>query len=146
MSNILLKFGLWGLGLSAILIGGALAFFGSHDVANFFANGIRLFHDVYVITDLASPNIESELRFFGMMFVFYGVALIQTVRDLDKYASRVPFLLAVFFLSGLARAKGYIDVGPPHALFTGLMGIELGLPVLLIILWKFRQKAHFTAA
>jgi len=68
MSNILLKIGLWGLGLSALLIGAALAFFGSHMVANFFASVIRVFHDVDVITDLATPNVESEFRFFGVMF------------------------------------------------------------------------------
>ena len=51
MANMLFKIGLWGLGLSAILIGGALAFFGSHAVANFFASAIRVFHDVDVISD-----------------------------------------------------------------------------------------------
>jgi len=146
MADILLKIGLWGLGLAAIFIGGALAFFGPHAVANFFASGIRLFHDVDIISDLATPNIESELRFFGMMFVFYGAALIQTVRQLDIYASRVPILLAVFFLAGLARLKSYIMIGPPHELFTGLMTIELGLPIVLFVLWKIRRKAHLTAA
>jgi len=145
MADILLKIGLWGLGVSAILIGSALAFFGSHDVANFFASGIRLFYDVDVITDLATPNIESELRFFGIMFVFYGGVLIQTVKRLDIYASRVPILLGVFFLAGVARARSYIEVGPPHELFIGLMAIETGLPILLFICWKLR-KAHFTAA
>ena len=141
MADALLKLGLWGLGLSAIFIGSALAFFGSHDVANFFASGIRFFHDVDIIADLATPNVESELRFFGLMFVFYGGVLIHTVKRLDLYASRVPVLLGVFFLSGLARLKSYFEIGPPHNLFIGLMAIELGLPVLLFIFWKFRQKA-----
>lgn len=141
MANIFLKIGLWGLGLSAILIGAGLAFFGSHDVANFFASGIRLFHDVGRVTDLATPNIESELRFFGMMFVFYGGVMVHTVKRLDLYASRVPILLGVFFLAGLARLKSYFEIGPPNALFIGLMAIELGLPVLLFIFWKLRQKA-----
>ena len=140
MADILLKIGLWGLGLSAMLIGVALAFFGPYDVANFFASGIRFLHDVDRVTDLATPNIESELRFFGMMFVFYGAVIIQTVKQLDKYAPRVPFLLGVFFLAGLARLKSYFEIGPPHSLFIGLMVIELGLPVLLFIFWKLRRK------
>ena len=146
MANMLFKIGLWGLGLSAILIGGALAFFGSHAVANFFASAIRVFHDVDVITDLATPNIESEFRFFGVMFAFYGGVLIQTVKRLDLYASRVPILLGVFFIAGLARLKSYIETASPHELFTGLMAIEIGLPILLLIFWKLRQKTHFTAA
>lgn len=141
MAETLLKIGLWGLGLSAILIGSALAFFGPHDVASFFASGIRLFHDVGPVTDLATPNVESELRFFGLMFVSYGGVIIHTVKRLDLYASRVPALLSIFFLAGLARLKSYFEIGSPHSLFIGLMAIELGLPVLLFIFWKLRQRA-----
>lgn len=141
MAETLLKIGLWGLGLSAIVIGAALAFFGPHDVANFFASGIRFFHDVGPIADLATPNVESELRFFGMMFVFYGGVMVHTVKRLDLDASRVPVLLGVFFLAGLARLKSYFEIGSPHALFIGLMVIELGLPILLFIFWKLRKKA-----
>ena len=139
MANVLLKFGLWGLGLSAVFIGGALVFFGGHAVANFFAGLMRYFYDVGGINDLATPNAESEFRFFGMMFVFYGGVLIQTVRRLEVYSARVPILLAVFFMAGLARLKSRFDVGQPHDLFTGLMIIEIGLPVLLFILWKLRK-------
>jgi len=139
MADALLKFGLWGLGLSAIFIGGALAFFGGDAVANFFAGLIGQFYNVGGIADLATPNAESEFRFFGMMFVFYGGVLIQTVRNLDLYAARVPILLAVFFLAGLARLKSYVEIGEPHPLFTGLMVIELGLPILLLIFWKLRK-------
>ena len=69
MVNLLLKFRLWGLGLSTVCIGAALA----------------------------------------------------------------------FFLMGLARLKSHFDVGQPHGLFAGLMIIEIGLPVLLLILWKLRK-------
>ena len=140
MADMLLKIGLWGLGLSAMVIGTALAFFGPHDVANFFASGIRFFHDVDRVTDLSTPNIESELRFFGLMFVFYGGVMVHTVKRLDLHTSRVPVLLGVFFLAGLARLKSYFEIGPPHSLFIGLMAIELGLPMLLFIFWKLRRK------
>lgn len=139
MAGLLLRFGLWGLGLSAIVIGSALALLGPDAVANFFAAGLAYIFNATPIADLSTPNIESELRFFGIMFVFFGGVLIQTVRQLDLYYARVPILLAVFFLAGLARVKGYLEVGEPHALFIGLMAIEIGLPIFLIILWKLRK-------
>ena len=115
------------------------AFFGGHAVANFFAGLMRYFYDVGGIDELATPNVESEFRVFGMMFVFYGGVLIHTVRRLEVHSARVPILLAVFFMAGLARLKSYFDVGQPHDLFTGLMIIEIGLPILLFILWKLRK-------
>jgi len=127
----LLKFGLLGLGLSGVLIGLSLSLFGSASVANFFVSALFLKETHGPITDLATPNIESELRFFGMMFAFYGGVVLWVLRDFAARHNWVPVLLGVFFLSGLARLWGYNAVGAPHRLFTILMAIELGLPVIL---------------
>lgn len=140
MSRILLKFGLWGLGLSAIFIGASLSLFGPDAVARIFN---RTFHLIYIdgpITDLATRNIESELRFFGMMFLFYGVSLLWLLRDYRRRFHMIPPFLAVFFLAGLGRLIGFIAAGPPHLLFKSLMYIELGLPLILFLFWGLDRK------
>jgi len=136
----LLQFGLLGLGLSAILIGCGLSIFGPEKVANFFNHNFRLVGAGGEITDLATVNIESELRFFGMMFAFYGASLIWILRDYLNRFHLIPYLLLVFFLSGLGRLIGFVRVGEPHLLFQILMYIELGLPVLLMVFWLFDKR------
>lgn len=140
MLRILLKFGLWGLGISAILIGGGLSLFGSDTVASFFNHTFRLIKTDGPITDLATANVESELRFFGMMFVFYGASIIWVLRDYRARFKVVPILLSVFFLAGLGRLIGLIYEGVPHLLFGILMYIELGLPCLLMLLWLLDRR------
>ena len=142
MMNHLLKLGLYGLGLSAILIGGSIALFGSHSVVTFFENALSIFYVSSPTTDLASPNVDSELRFYSVMFVFYGGVLVQTARNLELYSARVPLLLAVFFLAGVARLLGCVFVGVPQMLFLILMVIELTLPVILFICWLLRKPRN----
>jgi len=69
------------------------------------------------------------------MFAFYGASLIWILRDYLNRFHLIPYLLLVFFLSGLGRLIGFVRVGEPHLLFQILMYIELGLPVLLMVFW-----------
>jgi len=57
MADALLKLGLWGLGISAILIGGCMAFFESHAVANFFVEILRIVSDDSPITGFLKGNL-----------------------------------------------------------------------------------------
>jgi len=140
MSRGLLKFGLWGLGISAILIGCGLSLFGPDNVAGFFNQAFGLIKIDGPMTDLATPNIESELRFFGMMFAFYGSCILWVLRDYAGRFHMIPVLLSVFFLAGLGRLIGFVHEGVPHLLFQSLMYIELGLPLLLILFWVLDRR------
>lgn len=140
MWQAILKFGLYGLGLSAILIGSGLSLLGPEWVANFFNQTFGLIKLDGPISDLSTANIESELRFFGIMFAFYGAVLLWAVRDYLGRFGMIPVLLLVFFLSGLARLLGYFTVGPPHLLFKVLMVIEICLPIILWSCWLMERK------
>lgn len=77
-----------------------------------------------------SSSIDSEDRFFGAIFVFYGVAWILCVR---RYDARLLQLLAgAFFLGGVARLISMWQTGMPHALYIVLTVVELLLPVAII--------------
>ena len=138
--DTVLKLGLYGLGIAAILIGGAMALVGPHAVGAFFNSMLSMVHDAGPVTDLAAPNVDSEMRFYGVMFVFYGGVLVLTARDIERTAARVPLLLAVFALAGLARLIGTLTIGKPHALFQLLMAIEFILPAILLVCWFGRRK------
>ena len=140
----LLKFGLGGLGISAVLIGCGLSLFGPEAVASFFNTAFGLEKLDGPITDLSTVNIDSELRFFGIMFAFYGGLLLWTLKDYAARSKTIPVLLLVFFLAGLARLIGYWSEGRPHLLFNVLMYMELGLPVLLGLFW-FMDKGRLKA-
>jgi len=138
----LLKLSLFGLGVSGVLIGLGLSLFGPEMVANFFNITFGLVKIDGPITDLATVNIESELRFFGIMFAFYGSVILWTLHDYSARFRLIPILLLVFFLSGFARLIGYQTEGAPHLLFKSLMIIELSLPLLLGLFWMLDRRLH----
>lgn len=80
-------------------------------------------------------SMDSELRFFSILFGVYGAALLATARRLPEHLDRVPWLAAVFFAGGLGRAVSHLAVGAPHPFFTVLMAAELATPVLFVALW-----------
>lgn len=59
------------------------------------------------MTDLSSVNVDSEMRFYGIMFLFYGGCIIWMLRDYSARYRFVPFLMAVFFLAGIDRMIGF---------------------------------------
>lgn len=140
MFKILLLIGLYGLGLSGIVIGGAMAIIGPHAVGAFFNAASGLSDTAGPISDLGSANVESEMRFYALMFVFYGAVLIRVAKNLDSYYKHVPLLLSVFFLAGVARTIGYVTAGKPHTLFIVLITIELSLPIILMGFWLVDRR------
>ena len=136
LSRYILKAGLYFIGGAAILIGSAIVVFGIRLVGEFFSAVVNLVYAAGPITDLGSPNDDSELRFYAVFFAAFGVLMVQSARHLKKYSARIPLLLALFFAGGFARVISYIVVGPPHALFILLMGIELIAPPLLWLAWR----------
>jgi len=136
LSRHILKAGLYFIGLAGIFIGCAIAIFGIQLVGNFFSAIVNVVYDAGPMTDLGSPNDDSELRFYSVFFVAFGILMVQSARQFEKHYARIPILLTLFFAGGAARALGYIMVGPPHALFILLMVIELLAPPLLWLAWR----------
>ncbi len=83
------------------------------------------------------PSLDSQNRFYGVSFAFYGVALYLCAGDLRRYASILRALFVVFFCAGLARGVSWYLVGAPAPLVMGLLASELALPPLLMV-WLSR--------
>ena len=110
--------------------------FGSDATGQFFANLIGLFsRQPQELSDLAAPNVDSELRFYAVFWIAYGAVLIHVARNFDKTSHLVPLLAALFFIGGIGRLLSLVLVGAPHQLFIILMIVELALPPMLVGLW-----------
>lgn len=141
MVRVILKVLLFGLGFSAIGIGLSMFGLGVEATGQFFATIVNQFsNNPQELSDFSSASVDSEFRFFAVFWIAYGVILVKAARDLDTYIKRVPLLAGLFFAGGLGRILSINAVGSPHPLFTNLMIIELGLPVLIIGLWLGVRK------
>ena len=133
---MLLKSGLYFIGIAAILIGSAISLLGINLVGQFFSAVINIIVNAGPLTDLGQPNDDSELRFYSIFFVAYGILLVQTAGNLSRHGHRVPILLGLFFAGGTVRLLSLLTVGQPHALFILLLVIELILPPMLYLCWR----------
>jgi hypothetical protein len=120
------------LGLSAIFIGAIVYVFGAKTAihwtemiyAMFLAQPPRL-NPLTV-----SATLDSELRFYAVFWISYGVVMVWGAWDILKRIQFVLILVVLFFFGGIGRVISLIFVGNPHPAFIVLMVIELVLPVI----------------
>jgi Domain of unknown function (DUF4345) len=80
----------------------------------------------------ANPVVESELRYYAGFYVAYGLLTLRIAPRADRDTAAVRALAGTLLLAGLARAGGWIAVGPPQRLQRGLLVIELAAPPLIV--------------
>ena len=76
-----------------------------------------------------NPTMDSEDRFYAVLFAAYGLALLWCIRDIEKKSRYVHFLSATFFAGGLARLISIAAVGPPNEFFLVMTVLELLIPL-----------------
>lgn len=136
MSQFILKAGLLFIGIAGVLIGASFILFGVNGTGQFFRSVLSVFIETDALTGLDNPNADSELRFYSVFWIAYGLCLIRAARDLTSQMGQIPWLIGLFFAGGVARFVSFIAAGPPHPLFILLMVIELVLPVILLLCWR----------
>jgi Domain of unknown function (DUF4345) len=80
----------------------------------------------------ASPNVESELRFYAAFWTGFGVLALYAARRLEQETTLLRGLALFLFLGGLARIPAWIASDRPDAPFLVLMGLELTLPFFIV--------------
>lgn len=146
MPRTLLQGGLFFIGIAAIIIGLMFVFLGAGRTADIFGAIMPLIYSGSgEMSGVDHPNADSELRFYSVIWIGYGIVMVQTAQNLARHWVRVPFLLALFFGGGAARLISYFAAGQPHSLFILLMIIELILPLVLGLCFiAMRRKARLT--
>ncbi len=136
MMKLILRANLFVLGAAAIGIGLSMLLLGSDATGQFFAALINFFlSDPQELHGMSSPNVDSELRFYSVFWLAYGIIVLRAANSLEENLKFVPIFAGLFFAGGAGRLLSLMTVGYPHPLFILLMIIELVLPLLLIVLW-----------
>ncbi|GAA2817926.1 DUF4345 domain-containing protein [Kitasatospora sp. CM 4170] len=89
----------------------------------------------------AGPTIDSLGRFFGAIFVGYGLAWVWVARQAPIPARVVRVLTGVFLLGAVGRLLSIAVEGRPHAFQLGLMVLELALSPVYFWLADADEKA-----
>lgn len=84
-----------------------------------------------------NATMDSEDRFYATLFAAYGVALLWCVKNIERKSLFVYFLLATFFVAGLARVVSILAVGWPDPFFVAMLILELVIPVVAALM-QFR--------
>lgn len=89
----------------------------------------------------ADPVLDSQNRFYGVIFSVYGALFYLVSTDLKRYGPVLKILLWVFFAGGIARLVSVAVVGPPPVLVMILTALELLLPP-PFLMWLSRHATE----
>lgn len=108
----LLRWLVWAMGIACITIGLAHVVFGIASVPGEAGSG---------------ATVDSRERFYGAIFLGYGVAWIWAGRQSPIPSTPVRWLAGIFLLGGLARLLSMVVHGAPHWFQTVLTVVEIAL-------------------
>lgn len=83
-------------------------------------------------------NVESELRFYSVFYVGYGIYLWSLAPRVAERGRELSWAAAILFCGGLARAIGVAVDGRPATDYLVLLAIELALPPVLVA-WQRKE-------
>ena len=86
---------------------------------------------------VVSATIDSEDRFYAVIFGGYGLALLYAARDVVERALLIRFLAGLFLAGAFGRILSWVMVGPPHPFFMAMLALELVLP---LIIWSLQAS------
>ncbi len=89
----------------------------------------------------AGATVDSRERFYGAIFLGYGLVWIWAARQLPIPSKVVRWLAAVFLLGGVGRVVSLLLHGRPQWFQVVLTVMEVGLPPLYLVLAPAHEKA-----
>ncbi|KQS00284.1 hypothetical protein ASG12_04975 [Williamsia sp. Leaf354] len=83
----------------------------------------------YIGGGSVNATMESDLRFYNVLFAAYGAAFIWAANDVEARARIINALGALFFVGGVARLWAWVAVGAPNWFYVGMIPVELVIPI-----------------
>jgi hypothetical protein len=77
---------------------------------------------------VVNGTIDSDLRFYAVLFAGFGLGFVWAARDLAHRATVVNVLGLLFFLGGLARLLAWWQTGAPNWFYLVMIPVELIIP------------------
>jgi hypothetical protein len=84
-----------------------------------------------------SAGVESELRFYAVWWVGAGVFLASLAPRIEERGRALRAVCALLVLGAVGRMLAIFDAGWPPAMFVVLLGLELVVPLVLVV-WHVR--------
>ena len=79
-----------------------------------------------------SALLDSELRFFGGLWLGLGLTVLSTVKNLEKYFELYRVLWAMIFIGGIGRLLSILFIGLPPVPFIAFTILEIvGAPIFI---------------
>ena len=112
---------------------------------------IGVFHFVLGVASVpgeahAGATVDSRERFYGAVFLGYGLAWIWAARQSPIPAQAVRWLAGIFLLGGAGRVLSLLVHGRPQWFQLVLTAIEVGLPPIYLWLAPADERAQATAS
>jgi Domain of unknown function (DUF4345) len=76
-----------------------------------------------------NATIDSDLRFYALLFIAYGLVFVWCAADIDQRAPVVNVLGVIFFAGGLARLLAWAVSGRPNWFYVLMIPVELLIPL-----------------
>ncbi len=85
----------------------------------------------------ALPLLDSNLRFFGGVWLGLGLAMLWLVPSIEKHTVLFRAIWGAIFVGGIGRVVSMLLVGMPPIPFLGFTALELfGAP--LFVYWQYQ--------
>ncbi len=81
-----------------------------------------------------NATIDSDMRFYAVLFGAYGLTATWCARDVERKATAINLLGAVFFVGGLARLLAWVATGEPNWFYVLMTPVELVIPIVNYLL------------
>ena len=76
-----------------------------------------------------NATINSDMRFYAVLFTAYGLAFVWCAKDVETKALPINLLGLIFFLGALARLLAWAATGEPNWFYVLMVPVELVVPV-----------------
>lgn len=96
--------------------------------------GIGLVHllfgqSSYIGGGAVNATMDSDLRFFNVLFTAFGIAFVWAARDIRRHAILINLLGLLFLLGGFARLLAWADGGRPTWFYVAMIPVEIVVPI-----------------
>ena len=80
-------------------------------------------------------DLDNQYRYFSGMYLVVSFLIWSIIPAIERHGRTLFLISAAIFIGGLGRLVSYLTLGPPSQDLVAGMGIELVLPVILV-LWQ----------
>jgi len=128
--------------MSKKILQGILALLGLLFTFRFFLPGI-IWGGAYLAKGMPiAAHLDSETRFLSALAGGFAVFFFYLIKDIERKGSIIRIIASAAFLGGVMRIVSIFAVGKPGSDVLFAIGIEIVLPVVVVLLQRHVAKSY----